>query len=385
MRKIDIDPAFLPSDKVDSLLLGGTSHLWLDIKVLNFQYINKGDLLFQATYWDRIFHEKEIYPYYSPECGYFYLDCFPSFWNIRDCKTITVRFYDTIEDLLQTEFGHNFSVFTDAFTNTKTIDNKHLFEIRMDNMTEDEGPEHNLIIDFEFLKDKPVIRISYNIIDYKVKVGDKVILLFNDGSTIQYLIHTKPKYLSKAGSGNSIFYSNIPLSASEINALSDKFLDKVRLIIDDSERKITFKHCLNNDCENDQKILLNFYAKAFSKALIEYGVDINHLVRDSDEIGKSEQNCNRNKEYPCYVYLMQDTANGFYKIGISNNPEYREGTLQSEKPTIELICARQYPTRTIAEAFEAALHNTFADKRLRGEWFELSPQDVEILKGTLKD
>ena len=31
----------------------------------------------------------------------------------------------------------------------------------------------------------------------------------------------------------------------------------------------------------------------------------------------------------CYVYLMYDTNTGYYKIGMSNNPTYREGTLQS--------------------------------------------------------
>lgn len=80
---------------------------------------------------------------------------------------------------------------------------------------------------------------------------------------------------------------------------------------------------------------------------------------------------------------MHDTTNDFYKIGISNNPEYREKTLQSEKPTIEMICCKEYPIRTIAEAFEAALHKTFADKRIRGEWFSLTQTDIMILKKTL--
>jgi hypothetical protein len=71
------------------------------------------------------------------------------------------------------------------------------------------------------------------------------------------------------------------------------------------------------------------------------------------------------------------------KIGISNRPEYRERTLQSEKPTIELLCAKQYPSRTIAEAIEGALHKAFGEKRLRGEWFNLSDQDVIDLKITL--
>lgn len=89
------------------------------------------------------------------------------------------------------------------------------------------------------------------------------------------------------------------------------------------------------------------------------------------------------KEEACSVYLMVDTTNGFHKIGISNKPKYREKTLQSEKPTIELICAKQFPSRTIAEAFESALHKAYANKRLRGEWFNLSEEDVNNLKATL--
>lgn len=86
----------------------------------------------------------------------------------------------------------------------------------------------------------------------------------------------------------------------------------------------------------------------------------------------------------CYVYLMNDTTNNFYKIGISNKPKYREHTLQSDKPTIELICAKEYPTRAIAEAIESALHRVYGNKRIRGEWFNLDTSDVEDIKNTLK-
>ena len=85
----------------------------------------------------------------------------------------------------------------------------------------------------------------------------------------------------------------------------------------------------------------------------------------------------------CHVYLMHDTTNGFYKIGISNNPEHRERTLQSEKPSIEIVCCKEYPIRSIAEAFEAALHKAFASKRIRGEWFSLDETDVMFLVKTL--
>ncbi len=48
-----------------------------------------------------------------------------------------------------------------------------------------------------------------------------------------------------------------------------------------------------------------------------------------------------------------------------------------------MICCKEYPIRTIAEAFEAALHKTFANKRIRGEWFSLTQTDIMILKKTL--
>lgn len=92
----------------------------------------------------------------------------------------------------------------------------------------------------------------------------------------------------------------------------------------------------------------------------------------------------KNTETSCYVYLMKDYTNGFYKIGISNNPEYREKTLQSEKPSIDLIASKQFPLRLIAESFEKALHKTFENKRLRGEWFNLDEIEVNYLKKSLE-
>lgn len=86
----------------------------------------------------------------------------------------------------------------------------------------------------------------------------------------------------------------------------------------------------------------------------------------------------------CYVYLMQDTINGYYKIGISNKPDYRERTLQSEKPSIEMIASKKYPTRKIAMSIESALHTAYSQQRIRGEWFNLNDADVAAIIETLK-
>jgi len=85
----------------------------------------------------------------------------------------------------------------------------------------------------------------------------------------------------------------------------------------------------------------------------------------------------------CHVYLMHDESNNYHKIGISKNPIYREKTLLGDKPTIELIISKEYPSRKIAMSFEKALHETYSNKRVRGEWFELSDLEVLQLKEAL--
>ncbi len=85
----------------------------------------------------------------------------------------------------------------------------------------------------------------------------------------------------------------------------------------------------------------------------------------------------------CYVYLMYDKRTKLYKIGISNTPEFREKTLQSEQPLIELIAAKKYINRRIAANIEKALHETYSHKRKRGEWFILDKEEIEEIVDTL--
>ena len=73
------------------------------------------------------------------------------------------------------------------------------------------------------------------------------------------------------------------------------------------------------------------------------------------------------------TYLMYDTSRMFYKIGKSKNPKIRERTLQAELPTVALICV-------IENDIESYLHEKFKIKRIRGEWFRLSKNDVEYIK-----
>lgn len=72
------------------------------------------------------------------------------------------------------------------------------------------------------------------------------------------------------------------------------------------------------------------------------------------------------------TYLMTDSNTGFTKIGRSVKPKFRESTLQSEKPTITLLATCEIDC-------EEELHEKYKTKRGRGEWFNLSSDDIESI------
>lgn len=76
-----------------------------------------------------------------------------------------------------------------------------------------------------------------------------------------------------------------------------------------------------------------------------------------------------------YVYLMINEDTSFIKIGASKNPKYREGTLHSKEPAVHLIAFWKTNRK-----LEKILHKEFENKRIRGEWFRLNFDDLEILK-----
>lgn len=80
-----------------------------------------------------------------------------------------------------------------------------------------------------------------------------------------------------------------------------------------------------------------------------------------------------------YVYLMLNKRNNYVKIGRSKRPNFREKTLQSDEPDIELITVWEAPPY-----IERELHKKFSDKRKRGEWFELSFSDMKTIKMFMK-
>lgn len=78
-----------------------------------------------------------------------------------------------------------------------------------------------------------------------------------------------------------------------------------------------------------------------------------------------------------YVYLLQSPT-GAYKIGRSRDPQSRLRTFQVKLPfEVSYVAVIQSENMY---SLERELHNRFEQQRVNGEWFNLSPEDVEYIK-----
>jgi len=106
----------------------------------------------------------------------------------------------------------------------------------------------------------------------------------------------------------------------------------------------------------------------------EVKVDIEIYVTNLKEVNESQTPEKLRSKFT-KVYVMIDKNTGYYKIGRSVDPKRRERTLQSEKPTIEMLFNHDARVKD-----EKELHNMFSDKRVRGEWFDLNGSDLNKIR-----
>ena len=231
-----------------------------------------------------------------------------------------------------------------------------------------------LIFTFNHIVSKDYIVFKYFSSEYKLQVGSTISLLFENKEILDFRITTKPILYSKDDDWGHVFETKVQLTHQEIETLKKHKISDWRILISHDGQKI-------------QGMALKKIAVALKRLARDYQDLVNENVPDyeplTDKKQKSDAQIKANEA--CYVYLMVDLANNYHKIGISNKPEYREGTLQSEKPTIEMIANKRFPNRKLASSFEQALHQTYADKRIRGEWFELKSNEIDDLKQVLSD
>ena len=209
---------------------------------------------------------------------------------------------------------------------------------------------------------------------HKFVKGDSFHFVFENNRHLEYKIK-KAAAVAEDSDFRQVTFAMLP---QDIQLFASENLIGIRCEFQNGDAPLELKKM--NDLAS---LTFKLYFQEYIKALGECGVQIDSDVYDEENQRDNQKETASLKDSSCFVYLMKDETNGYHKIGISNKPEYRERTLQSEKPTIVLLCAKEFPTRIIAEAIEAALHKAFEDKRLRGEWFNLGEKDVLDIIRTL--
>lgn len=296
----------------------------------------------------------------------------------------------------------------DSFGDLK-LSNNNLYRLyRKDASLENESFRKNIEISysflgirfsFEYIEGKSFIEFSYYPNKILLKKNDTISFLFKNGKISDFKLHNKPH---KKSANSNIKHFKCQLYAEDIENLKTSRILKWRISFDDEQKTpiieeiVPPKEKVKNpyssliehyDVKGHLKhakripILIQNYAMFYSKVLEKEVPD--YIYPSKEQRAQNSDNSIVGFDW-CYVYLMQDLSNNYYKIGLSKTPEYRERTLQSEKPTIRMICNKRLPSRKIAEAFERALHIAFADKRIRGEWFNLDKNDVAQIEESLK-
>lgn len=276
---------------------------------------------------------------------------------------------------LKEDYPNEIRVYTDEFTKTVTVKGRkcggNALGFKMD----------TIYINFECVAGKNLLLLRFDRKEINLNKKCKLHLLLGDDSVITLNAIANPV---KVYASDSIIKFKLSLE-DVIKLKTEKFI-KWQIT---NEEDITIETGMNNCCldsDDSAGITQNLSYEVFQQFIdIFYNAIKKNVPEEQKEViaDNKEKDKRRGKE-SCFVYLMVDTTNHFHKIGISNHPKYREHTLQSDKPTIELLCAKEYPSRTIAEAIESALHKAFFNKRIRGEWFNLDTSDIEDIKQTLK-
>lgn len=290
---------------------------------------------------------------------------------------------ETDDKRIEQRFINKPNLIIDDFTNTTIIKWHRVssrFEISHGIKTKSDNFITDFLFSFNYIDNNDYIVFHFDPKQIKPKQFDKVLFLFENGEQIQFEL-TENTVSSKNRLNEKILEYKGLITKTELELFANSNFKKWKISLVSDKREILGGETGGDDfypTKNNIQIVIKKFASEYID-LVKNTIP-NYKPTELKQVEPKKETIT---DF-CFVYLMHDTSNGYYKIGISNSPEYRERTLQSEKPTIEMIASKKFPIRKIAESIEKALHSAYSEKRLRGEWFKLNDNDVEHIKETLK-
>jgi len=347
---------------------------WL---VKDGDYVNKGDEIYK--YKDSKFNE---FIHSAEKAGYVHI-IDPS--KIYSVKKNELLYYIRNQDnqRIIEKYQNTPSIIVDDFTQNKSIvwdriSTKSRLGYGIISKSDDNLVDLNFTLNYIQNEDKLVFH--FNPKQIKPKQNDKVSFLFESGELIEFCLNSNPIPIKNQNDEKVLEYKS-SITKPELELFVNKDFKKWKIGLVNENREILGGEkgsIIDYESKDNLVTVIKKFGADYTSTVLSNISDYQPIeTRKLDIIYD-------NKDDICYVYLMHDTVNGYYKIGISNKPYYREKTLQSEKPSIELIASKKFPIRKIAESIEKSLHSVYDDKRLRGEWFELDENDVKNILESLK-
>ena len=140
--------------------------------------------------------------------------------------------------------------------------------------------------------------------------------------------------------------------------------------------------------DSERSAIAKLYQDAISQDVIEVPQETRDAVNSIVSFGrlpgiKTEPKIAKPaRKFPGYVYLIKSET-GHYKIGRTNNPDNRMRAFGIKLP-FRVHYEHLIKSKDMC-ALETELHQRFAQKRLDGEWFNLSDEDVAYIKSLQGD
>ena len=361
-------------------------------------YYQKGDVIgeiqiTEQNHWKFVNHYNGVYQLFAPNTAVYdftilekiHYDYTPCKKFIHD-KIVLCKSYEDLQEMAEDTIKEycNYEIVDDLFNNEKKILWKNwsylrpcrdVFELSFSPVIKGTNSKCFPFVRLDNSKEQFVFQYKKKDFSiHKFSKGDSFHFVFENNKHLEYQLK------KAAANTNDSDYKQVTFAMlpQDIKLFASENLIGIRCEFQNGDAPLELKK------ENElASLTFKLYFQKYIKALSECGVNIDAADNKCETVSEVKKEPLNSREELCFVYLMKDEINGYHKIGISNRPEYRERTLQSEKPTIALLCAKEFPTRIIAEAIESALHKAYEDKRLRGEWFDLDEKDVLAITKTL--
>lgn len=287
------------------------------------------------------------------------------------------------EDRIKRKFVNTPNIIYDDFTNRKIIKWKQVgnYNGYAEGITS-KSTDNKISFTFSLnnIDEKDYIVFQFYSKEIMLSKDDIISFLFFEDKIIDFIISNN-SYKASHPYIDKLYENKVQITKEELQYFESQQFSRWKIILKKQNREIIGGNegfDLYKSSSNLKTVIQKFaieYCELVKTEIPNYKplLQQRNLLNSVEEIATED----------CYVYFMVDTNNHYHKIGISNKPQWREKTLQSEKPTIELIASKKFISRKIASSIEKALHSAYSNKRLRGEWFQLDVKDIEEIKITL--